>query len=128
MHVISLAAWHVLMAAALGAPAVEIETLKGDRRTGELVALDATAAQLKSGAVAAEVPLADVLEVRFPTSPPADPSTGPRVTLIDGTRLTLAGFSVAGDQARCEASFGEFKIAVARLDHVRFGISTTKLD
>jgi hypothetical protein len=125
-----MAAWHVLFAAAvlnLG-PSAEIDTLKGERHAGELVSLDATSAVLKSGESSVTVPLADVLEVRFPAAPPPEPSTGARVALIDGTRLTLSAFSVAGDQARCETSFGEFSLPVNRLGHVRFGISTAKLD
>ncbi|MGE5192119.1 MAG: NPCBM/NEW2 domain-containing protein [Deltaproteobacteria bacterium] len=129
-----MAIWHAaLLAAALnfpatGAPAAEIETLKGDRHAGELVSLDASAVVLKSGGNSVTVPLAEVLELRFPAVPPPEPATGPRIALHDGSKLTLAAFSVASDQARCEASFGSFTIPVARLAHVRFGISTTKLD
>src|SRR5262245_22749786 len=125
-----MAVWHVLFAAAvlnLG-PAAEIDTLKGERHAGELVSLDATAAVVKAGESSVTVPFADVLEVRFPAAPPPEPSSGPRVALIDGTRLTLSAFSVAGDQARCETSFGAFSLPVNRLAQVRFGISTGKLD
>ena len=60
-----MAAW-ILLVAALWfpegtAPAVEIDTLKGDRQSGELVSLDASSAVLKTGDVSATVPLADVL-------------------------------------------------------------------
>jgi hypothetical protein len=129
-----MAVWHVaLLAAALNAPsagnaAVEIETLKGDRLTGELVTLDASNVVLKSGENGTTVPLANVLELRFTAAAPPEPSNGPRIALHDGSRLTLTSFSVANDQARCETSFGKFSLPVARLSHVRFGISTTKLD
>jgi len=125
-----MAAWHVLFAAAvlnLG-PSAEIDTLKGERHAGELVSLDAAAAVLKTGEASVTVPLADVLEVRFPAAPPPEPSSGARVALIDGTRLTLSNFSIAGDQARCETTFGAFTLPVNRLAQVRFGISTAKLD
>jgi hypothetical protein len=123
----------LLVAAALhlaagGAPAVEIDTLKGERHSGELVSLDATAIVLKTGEATAAVPLANVLEVRFPASPPPEASTGTRVALLDGTRLTVNPFSIAGDAGRCETAFGTLTIPVARLAHVRFGISTPKLD
>src|SRR5579859_7568564 len=123
----------VLVAAALSfpagaAPSAEIETLKGERRAGELVSLEASAAVLKTGDSSATIPLSEVLELRFPASPPPEPSTGPRVLLADGTRLTLSSFSVADEKARCETSFGTFTLPVARLAHVRFGISTAKLD
>src|SRR5262249_19628700 len=107
-----MAVWHVLFAAAvlnLG-PAAEIDTLKGERPAGELVSFDATAAVVKSGESSLTIPLADVLEVRFPAAPPPEPSSGARIVLIDGTRLTLSAFSVAGDQARCETSFASFSI------------------
>ena len=129
-----MAVWHVaLLAAALnfpatGIPAAEIETLKGDRLTGELVALDASAVVLKSGGNSTTVPLAEVLELRFAPTAPPEPSTGPRIALADGSRLNLTAFSVANGQARCETSSGNFSVPVARLSQVRFGISTTKLD
>ncbi len=129
-----MAVWHVLfVAAALNfavadAPAAEIETLKGERLAGALVSLDATAAVLKSGENSTTVPLADILELRFPANPPPEVSTGARSLLLDGTRLTLSAFTVTDDQARCETPFGGFKVPVARIAHVRFGISTAKLD
>src|SRR5262245_21226888 len=101
-----MAAWHALFVAALfsfpaaAASAVEIETLKGERHTGELVSLDASAAVLKAGGNSATIPLADVLEIRFPDAPPPEASSGPRLALLDGTRLTLNTFSIAADQAR----------------------------
>ena len=89
-----MAVWHlVLITAALnfpagGAAAAEIDTLKGERHAGDLVSLDAVSAILKSGETSATVPLADILELRFPTTPPPDDaSTGVRVALLDGTRL-----------------------------------------
>jgi hypothetical protein len=129
-----MAAWHVFLAAALysfpaaAGPPVEIDTLKGDRHAGELVTLDASTATLKIGGNSATIPLAEILEVRFPAAPPPEPSSGARLALLDGTRLTLNSFSVSADQARCESSCGSFTLPVGRLSHVRFGISTNKLD
>jgi hypothetical protein len=129
-----MAVWHVVFVAAAlnfpaeGAPTAEVETLKGERHAGELVSLDASAAVLKSGGISATVPLADILELRFPANPPPEASTGPRILLLDGTRLTLSAFTVTDEQARCETPFGTFTIPVARIAHVRFGISTAKLD
>jgi hypothetical protein len=126
--------WHLLLFAfalqvpATGPTAAEVETLKGERHSGELIELGATSAVLKSGQSTTTVPLADVLEIRFPASPPPEPSTGARLALLDGTQVTLRGFSIAGETARCEAAFGTFKLPVSKLAHVRFGISTVKLD
>ncbi len=130
-----MAVWHlVLMTASLnfqagGAPAAEIDTLKGERHSGELVSLDGATAILKSGETSITVPLADILELRFPVNPRRTRRrSGAREALLDGTRLTLNAFSVAGDTARCETSFGTLTFPVARLAYVRFGISTAKLD
>jgi hypothetical protein len=126
--------WHLLVMAAVlqvpagGAPAAEIETLKGERQTGELTKLDAAEVVLKSGETTSTVPLSEVLELRLKGAPPPEPSTGVRVVLHGGTRLTLSAFSITADQARCEAAFGSFTVPVARLVEARFGISTTKLD
>ena len=74
------------------------------------------------------MPLAEVLEIRFPDAAVIEASTGPRVTLQGGTRLTLNSFSIGGDRAQCETSFATVTVPVARMSHVRFGISTAKLD
>lgn len=121
--------WHLLLLSSLlQIPAAEIETLKGDRLVGELVELGATSAILKQGSANLTVPLSGVLEVRFPAAPPAEASTGSRIVLADGSRLTLSGFSVAGEKAQCDSQFGMLALPVARIANVRFGISTTRLD
>jgi hypothetical protein len=129
-----MAVWQFLFVAAAvgfpaeGGPAVEIETLQGQRRAGELVSLDAANAVLKTDDSRTAVPLADILELRFTASPPPEASTGVRVALLDGTRLTVNSFSIANDTARCQTSFGTLTFPVVRLGQVRFGISTAKLD
>src|SRR5258708_1967463 len=124
-----MSVWSLLvLLAALPSPAVEIETLQGDRHAGELVELTDEAAILKQGQASVTLPLASIVEVRFPAVAPPEASTGSRVALIDGSRLTLTSFSVAGDKTRCETSYGKFTLNTPRVSHVRFGISTTKLD
>jgi hypothetical protein len=129
----------LLLAFALDLPTAEVDNLKGrgdyrrdfdeyDRHTGELVELNDTSVVLKKGDSSRKVPLADVLEIRFPAAPPPDASTGARIALLDGTKLTLREFSISGDYARCETAFGIFSVPVTRLLHVRFGISTARLD
>jgi hypothetical protein len=121
--------WSLLvLVPALSLPGVEIETLQGDRHAGDLVELTDEVAILKNSQARVTLPMASVVEVRFPASAPLEGSTGSRVALVDGSRLTLSGFSVAGDKARCETSYGFFTLSVGRVSHVRFGISTTKLD
>ena len=124
-----MSVWALLvLVAALPLPAAEIETLDGNRHAGELAELTDASAILQQGQSSVTLPLANVVEVRFPGASPPEASTGSRVAFIDGSRLTLSGFLVTGDKARCETSFGKFTLSVARLSHVRFGISTTKLD
>jgi hypothetical protein len=121
--------WHLLLLSSLlQVPAAEIDTLKGDRLVGELVELSETAAILKQGSQNVTLPLPGVLEIRFPGAAPAEASTGSRMVLADGSRLTLAGFSVSAEKARCESQIGPLTIPVAKIASVRFGISTTKLD
>jgi|SRR5579872_3788155 len=121
--------WSLLvLIAALPLPAAEIETLNGDRHAGDLVELTGESAVLKQGPTSVTLPLAGVLEIRFPAASLPEVSTGSRVAFIDGTRLTLGNFSVAGDKVNCETSYGKFSLSVSRVSHVRFGISTSKLD
>jgi len=124
-----MSVWSLLLVlVALPLPAVEIETLSGDRHSGELVELTDEMAVVKQDQASLRLPLASVIEIRFPSAAAAEASTGPRVALADGSRLTLSNFSIAGDKARCESSCGKFTVSVTRVSHVRFGISTTKLD
>ncbi|HEY3969040.1 MAG TPA: NPCBM/NEW2 domain-containing protein [Planctomycetaceae bacterium] len=121
--------WHlVLLSAALQFPAAEIETLKGDRQVGELVELNDSAALLKQGDKNVSVPLPTLLAVRFPAAPPAEPSIGARLTLVDGSHITSSQFMVAGDKARSTTSCGPLSLAVSRISSVRFGLSTSRLD
>ena len=121
--------WHlIVLGAVLQLPTTEIETLKGDRQAGELVELNDSAALLKQGDKSVSIPLPTLLEVRFPTAPPAEPSIGARIALVDGSRITSSKFSVTGDKARCETAFGPFTLSASRLASVRFGVSTSRLD
>ncbi|MBS0266593.1 MAG: NPCBM/NEW2 domain-containing protein [Planctomycetes bacterium] len=121
--------WHILLlSAALQLPTTEIETLKGERATGELVELNDSSAVLKQGTQSVSFPLPGLLAVRFPQAPPAEPSLGSRLSLVDGSRLTCSSFSVTGDKARCQTAFGNLTLTVSRLSSVRFGVSTPKLD
>lgn len=120
----------VLLAAVADLPTVEVETLKGDRQTGTLTAIDNRAVRLKEGEAARDLPLADVLEVRFPQAEAPEPSSGPRVVLVDGTSLTCQEFTVTAGQAKLVETLqcGTITVPIAVVSEVRFGISTAKLD
>jgi hypothetical protein len=124
-----MSVWPILLlSAALQIPAAEIETLQGERHAGELVEMSDSAALMKQGDETVSIPLSKLLIVRFPTAPPAEPSIGARLALVDGSRLTCPRLSVSGDKVRCEAPFGAVTLSVSRLSSVRFGISTSRLD
>lgn len=122
--------WSLILLAALAdAPAVEVETLKGDRHSGQLEELTDSRIRLQAPTAAVEVPLADVLSVRFPAAMPPDPASGIRVALVDGSRVTCSDFSVHNGQATLVTmQCGKLTVPVSRVAQVRFGISTGKLD
>lgn len=118
-----------LLALLAQAPAVEVDGLKGDRHAGQLIELNSASLKLQQTDTTVEFPLAGVLEVRFPAPTPPEPSAGPRVALVDGTRLNLKDFRATGDLATLESlCCGTLTVPINQLAHVRFGISTTKLD
>jgi NPCBM/NEW2 domain len=125
-----MALWHLVLLAALSdLPAVEIETLKGDRHAGALAELSSTALRLKQGEAVLDLSLADVVGVRFTSPTVPEPFIGPRVVLVDGTRLTCSEFSVVKGEARLATmQFGTLTLPMARVAQVRFGLSTGKLD
>lgn len=121
----------VLLAALADLPAVEVETLKGERRSGTLAAIDESTLSLRPvDSPPVDVPLAEVLELRFPGAAPPDPLIGPRVVLVDGTRLTCQEFTVKSGQARLveTSQCGTIVLPITWIAEVRFGISTAKLD
>jgi hypothetical protein len=125
-----MAVWYLVLLAALSdLPTAEIETLKGDRHSGALVQLNESALRLQKGETTVDLPLADVVGVRFTSQTIPDPFIGPRVVLVDGTRLTCSEFKVEKGQARLTTGqCGALVVPIARVAQVRFGISTGKLD
>jgi hypothetical protein len=118
-----------LLAALADLPAVEIDTLKGDRHSGQLVGLDGQSVRLRAGNEARTVPMSNVLLLRFAASAPPEASPGPRVALVDGSQLSCRDFRVSNEQALLDTTCcGALELPVSRVAHVRFGISTPKLD
>jgi hypothetical protein len=122
--------WHLVLLAALSnLPAAEVETLKGDRHSGAVAELSDRALRLEKGDATLELPLVEIVGVRFLSPTVPEPFIGPRVVLIDGTRLTCSEFSVEKGQARLTtAQCGTLTLPISRVAQVRFGISTGKLD
>lgn len=120
----------VLIPALADLPTADIETLKGGRHTGQFVQMSDSGLRLLEAGAQVDLPLADVLEIRFPSQNVPDPVVGPRVVLIDGTRLTCREFTVSKGRAKLQetAQCGTIEVPIALVAEVRFGISTGKLD
>jgi hypothetical protein len=119
----------LVLALAAQSPAVEVQTLKGERLSGELVELTDSAAVLKRDGTAQSVDLSGVLEVQFTAPAGSESPAGPRVTLSDGSRLTCSEISVNGRQVMLNSPvLGAFQLPRDRVAHIRFGQSSAKLD
>lgn len=132
---IQFALWSILFGAAMAdLPAVEINTAKGEHLKGRLSAISAEAAALKSeGAnTPTSVPVAEILEMRFPGVRPIPlPVAGPgtiQVQFLDGSRLQCSAYRVASNEATLETALGKISLPVSAIHFVRFGTSTEKLD
>ena len=77
----------VLIPALADLPTADVETLKAGRHTGQFVQMSDSAVRLLEAGAQVDLPLADVLEIRFTSQNVPDPALGPRVVLIDGTRI-----------------------------------------
>ena len=54
------------VAATLGAPQIESTTLSGTEQVGEIARLNASSLTVKNGDKEVDVPIAEILEIRFP--------------------------------------------------------------
>ncbi|MFN0055741.1 MAG: NPCBM/NEW2 domain-containing protein [Planctomycetales bacterium] len=110
-------------------PSVEVTTLKGERHQGALVELSDRALRLSRESETIDLSLAEVLEVHLASPPTTEPASGARVVLADGTQVTCREFAVRKNQATLDSlQCGAFAVPIARVAHVRLGISTAKLD
>src|SRR5690606_6853409 len=77
----------VFVALLAAAPQVEVSTLQGEQQVGELSQLTATALTIQADGRERQVPIAQVLEIRFTgTAQPVAPSPL-RVDLVDGSHF-----------------------------------------
>lgn len=114
----------LLTVLALGAPPVEATTLDGRRVVGELEKLGAETFVAKTTEGPAELPVADLLEVRFtaPGEAPAPPENAVHVGMVDGTRLRGASIAVAGGQATVALpGLDALRVPVASVANFRLG-------
>lgn len=119
----------VILAAVAELPAAEVETLKGEKLSGQLAEMSDSVLRLARADAPLDIPLADVLAVRFLKTAADEPVVGDRVVLVDGTRITCSEFTVRKGQAKLTSpQCGTLVVPAARLAQVRFGVSTPKLD
>ena len=120
----------VLMQAA--PPTVEVSTLKGESHQGELVGIvPGGSVSLKSGETVVDVPLADVMAVRFPApddEQPVDPAVA-RVRLVDGTSLACSDLTTSGRNASLKTvRLGTVSVPLVAVSSVRLGTLDSKVE
>lgn len=112
----------VLLAALLGAPPVEVSTLKGETLSGELSALSAAALTLKTAdGEERTLPVSDLLAVEIKSAEPAqiDPAQ-PRVWLTDGSELAVKNLTTDAKGAALEtARVGAVTVPLSAVQSVR---------
>ena len=110
---------------------VEISTLKGKSYTGLLQRLSETGVVLASTERRTDIPLADVLEIRFlksqnNTVPSAKRS---RVVFVDGSQITCKTVTTAGETIFLESErLGAIKLALSTVRSIRFDTSNIQFD
>jgi hypothetical protein len=127
--------WHVILLTGLAQlPPVEVETLQSETQKGAVARWTDKGLTLKVGdggdTREIDVPLANVLEVRFQTPPsvPA-PVTGSVVTLADGTKLQCTQLATTGAALKLDTvSFGELTVPLAAVAHVRLKPPSTRMN
>jgi hypothetical protein len=124
-------AFVALVLAQAAAPTVEVSTLKGASHQGELVRIAPEAISLQSGDSSVEVPLADVMAVRFPTpgeEPPAEPPPA-RVRLVDGTNVACTDVSTTSQNASlATVRLGTVSVPLTAVASIRLGAPDSKLE
>ncbi|MCY2964528.1 MAG: NPCBM/NEW2 domain-containing protein, partial [Planctomycetota bacterium] len=109
-------------------PPAEVETIVGDRLVGELVELNDESLVLKVGTESRTIKSSLVLEIRQPV-PVVPLPPGPRVELLDGSRLSCKEVTVGRDRARLTLHSGaETQLPTNRVASIRLGESSPALD
>lgn len=120
--------WSLALATLLGAVPAEVETISSERLSGELVEFNDQGLTLKIGTDTRVLPAAQVLEIRRAV-PQVPLPPGPRVELLDGTRLACKELSIARDRATLTLPSGvPVQVTANRLASIRLGESSPTLD
>lgn len=121
----------LLLAAAATAPKVDVATLQGQTHAGTLERITATTLTLETETDPVHVPVAELMEVRFPAT--EKPAEGEKlaawVALTDGTRLSCTKVTTTAKAASIEpAGLGSLEVPMSAVAHVRFGPPDPKVD
>ncbi len=121
-----------LAMAALGAPEIESSTLKGEEQAGEIAGLSTSTLTLKKGTGEVEIPLAEVLEIRFPQAaggPKPAALTPPIATLADGSRFAWTSVTATAREISFETPrLGKLSLPLSAAASLRFAAGDAKID
>jgi hypothetical protein len=112
-------------------PDVEISTLQGKSHTGILQQLSETGVTLALTDRRADIPLADVLEIRFLKSKKqrSDNSKRSQVVFVDGSQITCKKVTTTGETISLESDrLGAIKLALSTVQSIRFDVSNIQFD
>jgi hypothetical protein len=125
---VSALVWSLTLTTLLAAVPAEVETISSERLTGELLELNDQGVSLKIGDETRVIPATQVLEIR--RSLPVVPlPPGPRVELLDGTRLACKDLSILRDRATLILPTEvQVQFPASRFISIRLGESTPTLD
>jgi hypothetical protein len=125
---VSALVWSLTLTTLLGAVPAEVETISSERLTGELLELNDQGVSLKIGEETRVIPTAQVLEIRR-ALPLVPLPPGPRVELLDGTRLSCKELSIVRDRATLTLpSDAQVQLPASRFASIRLGESSPTLD
>ncbi|MFN8854043.1 MAG: NPCBM/NEW2 domain-containing protein [Planctomycetaceae bacterium] len=120
--------WSLALATLLGAVPAEVETISSERLSGELVEFNDQGLTLKIGNETRVLPAAQVLEIRRAV-PQIPLPPGPRIELVDGTRLSGKELTIARDRATLTLPSGvSVPLTANRFASIRLGESSPTLD
>jgi len=125
---VSCLLWSLALATLLGAVPAEVETISSERLSGELVEFNDQGLTLKIGNETRVLPAAQVLEIRRAV-PQIPLPPGPRIELVDGTRLSGKELTIARDRATLTLPSGvSVPLTANRFASIRLGESSPTLD
>ncbi len=116
----------LLLVVAFDAPELEISTLKGDTHKGQLQQLNFSTLKLKTSDGQTEIPVSELLEVRFQITTRPEKNDLAQVVLVDQSRIGCVKIAAASQNVVLESpSLGSFTIPRSSVASIRFSIIDT---